>query len=195
MEIFKRGKQYKMRTEEIKIYTFEELAEDKKDKAIEDLRNSEGYLDYDWSELSQEDFKEELEKLSISVDGFYWDLAYRGNFYLNNPKIIDSKEFIKKMGCEKYLILKSIENRTEEEENEFEDNLYSMGIFSEECRTEVCDFGDEDLEKELTEKLNNILDGFLKRLREDYEYLNSDEGIREHILANEFEFEENGERY
>lgn len=184
-----------MRTETIKIYQFEEISKEAQEKAIEDTRNSNGYLnDVEWSEWLQEEFKEELEKLGILTDGFFWDL-YNNNFYLDNPSIPDEKEFIKKMGFEKWLILKSLENKTEEEKEEFEDDLKAIEIVGGEYKTIIGNFQDEEIEEQINKKLKDILSGFLKRLQEEYEGLNSDESIKDFLIINDFEFNENGGRY
>ena len=99
------------------------------------------------------------------------------------------------MGFGKWLILKGLEIKTDEEKAETEDCLYSMGISSDKYKIEVCDLGDEEVEEKLTEKLKEILKGFLNRLQEEYSTLNSDEAIKDHIIMNEFEFEKNGERF
>ena len=184
-----------MRTEEIKIYSFGELTEEAQETAIENTRNSEGYLSYDWWDFEYEDFHNELKNIGVECDNFYWDLEYRGNFYLDKPNIFDIRKFIKKMDAERILILKNLMIEDEEDRYEIEDGLYSAGIYSDENRTEVCDSGIEELDDILTEGLREILKGFLSRLREQYNYLNSDEAIREDLVNNECEFLEGGERY
>jgi len=183
-----------MRTEEIKIYNFEELSVEAQEKAIEDTRNSEGYLDYEWYDFLYEDFHEKLEEIGVSCKTFYWDL-YHNNFYLDSPNIDDIKKFIKKAGAEKILILKNLEVEKGEYWDEIEDGLYSAGIVSEEYRTDVYDSGIDELDEILTEKLQEILNGFLNSLKESFDYLNSDEAVKEHLIINEYEFEEDGGRY
>jgi hypothetical protein len=46
---------------------------------------------------------------------------------------------------------------------------------------------------ELTEALNGKLEEFLSQLREAYDYLTSEEAIKETIISNEYEFTINGD--
>lgn len=183
-----------MRTEEIKIYEFNELSDEAQERAIEDTRNSDGYLDYDWYDWLYEDFHEVLKDIGVECETFYWDL-YRENFRLEKSNIEDIRKFIKKAGAEKILILKNLESDNDKDRDELEDGLYSAGIYSEECRTEVCDSGIDELDEVLTEKLQEFLKDFLSQLKEQYNYLNSDEAVKDFLISNEFEFKENGERY
>ncbi len=184
-----------MREETIKIYQFDELSEKAKEKAVENERNSDGYLcDTEWAEFLEEEFMEELEKINISCDGFCWDLC-GGYLYLDNPTIIDIKDFIKKMGGEKWLVLKALENKTDDDKDEFEDDLASIEIVSEQYKTIVGNFTDDEVGEQINQKLKDILDGFLKELQDTFSALNSDEEIINHLKINEFEFIATGERY
>jgi len=68
-----------MKTETIKIYKFEELSKDAKETAIENERNDEFYLSYDWFDGLHEEFKEELNTIGVDCEGFFWDI-YRKEF-------------------------------------------------------------------------------------------------------------------
>ena len=66
-----------MRTEEIKVYKFNELSDEAKETAIEKERGSEWFLNYEWYEFLHEDFIEELNTIGVDCKGFQWDLHSR----------------------------------------------------------------------------------------------------------------------
>lgn len=147
-----------------------------------------------WAEFLEEDFLEQLKNISISCDGFGWDLC-NGTFNLDNPIITDIKGFIKKMGFEKWLILKGLENKTDDDKEEFAIDLCFIEIISVEHKTFVGNLKDSEIEEQINKKLQDILSGFLDTLRKEYNNLNSDEEIRNHLAINEYEFEVSGKRY
>ena len=55
-----------MRIVETKVYTFDELSDEAKQKAIEHWR--EGYLDYDWWDAVYEDADQCAKILGINID-------------------------------------------------------------------------------------------------------------------------------
>jgi len=61
------------------------------------------------------------------------------------------------------------------------------GISDEDCKDEKLD----ELGEEFTKA---ILEEYLSMLKKEYEYLTSDEAVKEMIEANEYEFTEKGKR-
>jgi len=186
-----------MRTEQIEIYKFEDLSEEAKEKAIEDLRNNEFYLDYKWFDYLYEDFKEELKDKGINCNTFYFDL-YRNEFSIDKPYIEDKEKFLKNAIGSKYLIMFNLENK--EFEVSLSENCYTnFEILENEEETneeyKIRIEQETQINEEADDYLNDLKRDFLNRLNKDYEYLLSDEAIREHIEANEFEYLKNGEQY
>ena len=185
-----------MRTKIIKIYKFEELSADAQETAIENQQNDEDYLNCDWYSFLYEEFKEELKKIGINCENFFFDL-YDNSFEMDNQSVEDFENFLNSFEkSKKWLMLKNIEGK--------DLDFYDIEICkdgrvyihidgfdwerNEEIKNELIEL-DEDLTEEIQEKLK----GFLKRLREDYEYLQSEESIRENFIMNEREFLEDGQ--
>lgn len=175
-----------MKTIELKIYKFDELSEEAKQKAIERLYDVN--VDYEWWEFTYDD----AEEIGLKITGF--DVG-RGNYC--NGEFIKSAhevadliianhgeecettktaiEFMKErdaLVC-KYSDGKNIEVVAEENEYDFD-----------------CDC--DELEEEF---LNSILEDYRVILRNEYEYQTSEEAIIETIRANDYDFYENGKMY
>jgi hypothetical protein len=56
-------------------------------------------------------------------------------------------------------------------------------------------FTNELHDEELAEALRAFMKWIYRQLEREYDYLTSDEAIAESIIANEYEFTEEGERY
>lgn len=68
-----------MRTETItkEIYSFDELSPEAKEKAIEKIRNDEGYLDYGWWEFVYEDWVEKLAEHGFDATETEYRMSYK----------------------------------------------------------------------------------------------------------------------
>ena len=163
-----------MRQETIQLYQFKELSQKAKEKVLEKFRYIN--VDDDWCDFLYEDFKEELKRIGVECNTFYWSDDRDYHIYMDEARIINKEKFFKGIlgnNYKKYKILKNLDNKDIEEE------LKKLNLTD-------WDFSDY---------LNNILEGFLKRLRNDHEYLISDEAIEETLEANEYDFLEKGERF
>ncbi len=171
-----------MRIKETKIYLFEELSDKAKEKARNWFREvSSGD---EWWESTYEDAK----NVGIKISGF--DIG-RGN-YCEGEFISGAEETAHKIEKEHgetcdtfktakaYLALrdKIITDAPKDESGEYEDE------------SEL----DEALDEAETEFLKSILEDYRQALSREYEYQNSDEVVSENIIANEYEFEENGSK-
>ncbi len=195
-----------MRTETIKLYKFSELNDEAKEKAIEDQRSNECYLDYEWFDYLHQDFIEELNTIGVNCEGFEWDL-YRGREFkvdTNGIRVTNEQKLLKSVGLTKWLIM----NELREEKTE----IYSIGLdeYGEadveiEQKEDYEQWSDEeysDREKEV-EELNEKITDFMKekfekfweRLDKNYNYFMSDEGIKEDLEMNDYEFNEDGTRW
>lgn len=168
-----------MRIKETKVYTFDELTERAQGKAMERL--SDINVDYEWWYGVYED----ANNIGLKIEEFDIDRgAYaKGRFTMSANEVAAN-------------ILKDHGDMTETHKTA--DN------FMKEWQPVFDAYMDEtspDYEsRESEEKLLEIEDDFLKSLLEDYrimlqheyEYLSSDEAIKETIEANEYEFTEDG---
>ncbi len=189
-----------MRTKTIKIYKFEELSKEAKNKAIEDQMSNESYLDYEWFDYLHEGFIEELNTIGVNCKEFYWDLYRNERFKAKDIEVTDNQKLLKSAGLTKWLIINELRNEKTE--------IYSIGL-SENGEAEVeIDFENEDnlsdeeyvdrekeveeLNEKITDFMEEKFEEFLGRLQKDYDYLMSDEGIKEDLEANDYEFSIDG---
>ena len=196
-----------MRTIQKDIYKFGELSKTSQNNAIEHTRSNEYYLDYEWYSFADEDFKMILELI-----GFYQIETRFSGFYSQG----DGASFKAKYSNEKYItkkvkscvlandelnqiisnfqdIKKSLGNKAKDLEFEIRFDYHhhychsnTMGI------NDISDFA-EDFEDDILQCCKDLADWYYKTLDYEHEFLNSDKSIAEHLIANEYEFEINGE--
>src|SRR5690606_10902815 len=65
-----------MRIIETKVYQLHELSSEAQEKAIENLRNHEGYLDYKWWDSTYEDVKTIAALFGLEIDEIYFSGFY-----------------------------------------------------------------------------------------------------------------------
>lgn len=164
-----------MRTIEIKVYKFEELDKQTKEKVIENYR----YINVEdtfWYECIKEDFS----TLGLEIQEF--DLG-RGNYakiYIDNFEDT-SNNIIAEFG-DSVPIKQTAKNYIDEfnkiqaNYKEDEDIWREIGML------------DEEYQKEYSEDI-------LSYLREDYDYQVSDEAIIEEMKANDYDFTTEGKIY
>ena len=192
-----------MRTQQIQIYKFNELGKEEKETAIENERTNEFYLDYEWYDYLHKDFIEELNKIGVNCKGFFWDLYSSRDFKADELEVVDTQKFLKRIGLNKWLVMNGLRKE--------KTLIYHISL-SEYGEAEVeIDFENEDnisnkeheeRAKERDEIENNIkpfieskFSEFYSKLYKDYDYLLSDEAIRENLENNDCEFNKDGSRY
>jgi hypothetical protein len=168
------------------VYKFSELSEKAKEKALND--NREINTDYDWAEFLTEQFKDDLKKIGIYAEKFYWDLDRNRFMCLDKAgSIEDDKLFLKYCKVD----LRSKRAREIINENGLQLKTQYFGGSRQENYIE----SNYETQDDLTECLQDKFNDFLKQLTENYEYLIGDEAIKETIEANEYSFRENGEMF
>ena len=173
-----------MKTIEINAYQFKELDETTKQKVIED--NLYINVEHDWWDCTYETFEE----VGVKIEGF--DI-YRGEctiqFYLDYTevasKIIDTfgESTPISITCNNFIKDRDALVKKYGEGNEI-DGYSVKDEFYDEFDEEEADLAHE-FERELSVEI-------LKWLRDEYEYLTSEEAIIETIEANEYEFTKEG---
>lgn len=155
-----------MRTETIKIYTFEELSEKSQRRVLDDF--SVHNLDYEWWDYVYED----ASQVGFTIVGF--DL-YRGDYVegrFNGSGLETAREILENHGehCGTWKVAKNyinlLENATDDYISEVEDDFLL------------------DLQRQYKILLQN-----------EYDWLTSDEAMTESIVTNEYEFTEDGKRW
>jgi len=182
-----------------KVYNFDELKEEVKDKILDKFRyvNVENEM---WYEFLVEEFKDKLNKMGVDFQNVYFSLDRDNYIYLDKPQVIDEEKFILSIyndkGKQAQKILKELEEKNEDDEDGFdflriETNYYGGGSAKNyvSCNTEKIN------EDEYTEFLNDILNDFKKELSNCYEESTEDKAIIDFIEMNEYEFLENGEQF
>lgn len=169
-----------MTTKVINLYSFQELSEDAKKNAINELRDLN--VDHQWWECTYEDAL----NIGVKITGFNLDRANycNGDFTLSACEV--AANIMRDHGhtCETYKTTVS---------------------FMEDWQPVFNDYMNEDSDKYESMESENLMqdmeDEFLKSLLEDYriilsneyEYLISDEAIIETIECNEYLFTEDGQ--
>jgi len=162
-----------MKEVKIKLYKFEELEEEQQEKIIEKYYDIN--LDYDWWDFLYYEFKEDLEKIGISCETFYFDLGRGSHIYMDKAYVDDERKFLKHCGYD--LRTKKARIIIEETGLQIKANRHSNYVLF-----------DYEYDEEFTEILNDKLMEFWKVLDKEYYYLMSDEAIKDTLIANEYEF-------
>ena len=164
-----------MKTIEIKVYKFEELDKQTKEKVIENYRyiNVETTTWYDW-------IKEDFNILGLEIKEF--DLGRRNyvKIYIDNLEET-SKSILYEFG-DSVLIKQTAKNYIDEYEK-----IQANFKEDEDIEREV-ELLDEQYEKEYSEDI-------LSYLRSNYEWETSDEAVINTIEANEYDFTTEGKIY
>lgn len=155
-----------MRTIDIKLYKFNELTEEAQRKAIDNLCDIN--VDHDWWECVYQD----AEDVGLLIKGFD----------INRRTIeIDFYQDAEHSACH---ILSS---------HGHESSTYQNTI---DFVVTYLQYRDNDEKEEVRyELLRDLGNSYLAMLENEYEYLTSEEAIVETIVANEYEFTENGKFY
>jgi len=164
-----------MKTIEIKLYKYEELDKQTREKVIENYRfiNVEDTFWYDW-------IKDDFNRLGLEIQEF--DLG-RGNFakiYIENFE--DTSNYIIEEFGDNVLIKQTAKN------------------YLKELKEIVSNFKeDEDIDREfetLDEKYQHeFVADILSYLRAEYEYQISDEALDEFFINNDYDFTTEGKIY
>ena len=171
-----------MKTVEIKIYSFDELSEKAKEKALINLIDIN--VDYEWWDGIYCD----AENIGLKITSFDLDQNRyaKGEFLLSACEV--AQNIFNNHGemCETY---KTAQSFMEDWQPVFDDYMdeSSEKYESSEAEQELMNIEDEFL--------NSLLEDYSIMLQNDYEYLMSDEAIIETIEANKYEFTEDGEIY
>lgn len=179
-----------MREITTKVYSFSELSEDAKQKAIDNIRNS--YYEYnDFSEWAIDDCyllqPKELMNDELIIENnrkIYFSLDR--NRYIDISKAMEIQDvnlFLKWLGLDESLIDKI----------DF-DILSDSIVFMNQSDEEFTDIEWEKLNN-AEEKFGNHCDEVLNRIEADIDYRFTDEAIIESITSNDYEFTEDGKEY
>ena len=205
-----------MRTETIKIYKFKELSEEAKEKAIEkfyDFNIYEGWWEHVYEMYKEDETGFDIDKIYFS--GF-WSQG-DGAMFEGSPNE-DILNFITPgyrtgYGNERYeknwsRVIKLIKNGDINIYGSFKHSgrYYQSKSYSDNLDAEMTNdwYGKnysniedicEDILYEIREYYEDLCNKIYHSLEQEYEYYTSREAIEESIIANEYEFTEDGEQY
>lgn len=199
-----------MREEVISVYKFEELSEEAKETARAWWR--EGAFDYDWYQFTYEGFIETTKDFDVTKIYFsgFWSqgdgamFEYEGISEELVDRAIEHVMTINKqprwkidaVKAGKYVNASGIHSG-----HYYHEKCCSHNINIEVNNTDHTNLEDlidlyyEDFEDFIIEEYENLASDLYRRLEEEYSYLNSDEVVDETIMANEYEFTEDGKVY
>ena len=196
-----------MKTKEINVYSFEELSESAKEKAREWYRN--GNLDYEWWDFVYEDAKTIGALMGIDIDKIYFSgfwsqgdgACFEGYYQYKKGSVKAVKEYapqdkelhqiaqglVDLQRCYLYSLTASVSHRG----HYYHENCTSFDVYDKRRDDGIVG---EVPEESLKEFLRDFMRWIYKRLENEWEWLNSDEAVDENIIANEYEFDEEGRR-
>lgn len=213
-----------MRTVEIKLYQFNELDDSGKNKAREWYRNGlefdPDFVIDDFEQIGKI-FGIEFDYQSVPLMGGGTrkkpKIYYSGFYSQGDGACFEGTYSYKPDACEKVreyapkdLELIRITDKLNETQAKYNNTLTAgiihRGRYSHEHSVEInveYDNPDDDPTIELTnedeeticELMRDLMRWLYDRLEAEYQYQNSNEVVDENIIANEYEFTENGERY
>lgn len=175
-----------MKTIEVKLYEFEELSAEAKENAIE--KNRTINVDFDWWDCTCESMKE----VGVKIDSF--DIYYR-----TISIIIEDSEHTASKTIEYYgegMEVVKISKRFIADRDALIKKLGSGNdIDGYSVKEEFIDEYDEEIEYLEDEYRKEMSEEILTWLRDEYEFLQTDEAVAETLIANDFEFTEEGQIY
>ena len=188
------------RIHETKLYKFDELSTESKERAITSFQEDEDYLAYEWDEDTINDFTTILELIG------YYDIAcYFSGFYSQGDGASFSAKFSRNKRClekvksycpKEEKILDIVEQIQSEIPLREEYEIKHSGHYYHEYCTNVYYLGDSEKAEQLDERFlelsRQLMEILYDKLNDEYDYLNSSEAIIEDIIANDYEFTEHG---
>ena len=194
-----------MKTVEVNVYQFDELSDEAKEKAREWYRN--GSFNYEWWDFLYDDFKERAKEVGFDVTNIYfrgfWSQGDGAMFEYDYMRDKLRLEFINQLGLsamrKDWLINNTMTSGRGKHRGHYyhsrccEHNIYwevdngDLHYWLESFESDFIDF--------VTDKYEDLCHELYKSLEKEYEYLNSDEVIDESLIVNEYEFDEDGNRF
>lgn len=198
-----------MRTATIQVYNFSELSETAKEKAISN------YIEnlYDWWDSIYDYWNDKLTEIGFNNVKIYFSGFYsQGNGAMFTYKHIDEKlynEYIESTELtplrKKWAkgIIESIYAKGEQRGHYYHEKSCNHLVelettFDWYAYLNLSDWVNDlnvGFQEYLTDLYEELCSDIYKDLKEEYEYLTSEEGVRENSEANEYEFHSDGSMY
>lgn len=187
------------------LYQFNELTEESQQSVIENLHNIN--VDFQWWGFCMDDCKEIAALMGIDIENIYFSgfwsqgdgACFEGEYNYRKQSVKLIKEYAP-LDMELHAIAEGLQKLQKQCVYQLSATVKHSGHYSHERCTDInVFFGDEyaNEDKDYPEDLRELLRDFMRwiysRLESEYEWLTSEESIKETILCNEYEFTENGE--
>ncbi len=168
-----------MRTIELKVYSFDELSDEAKEKAVNNLIDIN--VDHDWWDSTYED----VQTIGLKITSFDLDRNRHaeGEFLLSAAEVAQNIFNNHGKNFDTYKTAQSFMDAWQPYFNDYMDETsehYESGEYEDQMN---------ELESEF---LRSLLEDYSIMLQNECDYLQTDEAIIETIKANEYEFYENG---
>lgn len=195
-----------MRIIETKAYQLHELSSEAQEKAIDNFRNHESYLDYGWWDFVYEDAKIIASLFGLEIDEIYFsgfysqgDGACFEGYYSYKKGGLKAVEEYAPTDMELYGIVKGLQDiqrkyfygltaSTKHRGHYCHSGCMAVSVY----QNAGMDYANIDVEREITDLLRQFADWIYSKLKDEYKYLMSDEAVRATIELNEYEFDEEG---
>lgn len=188
------------------VYNFVELSETAKHTAIDSIRYSNSYLNYDWSEDIKNCFIEDNQYFEI-------EKVYFSGFYSQGDGAMFEYNAIKEKLIEEFLetlLIPNWKKNLVRYARIFGNGTHRGHYYHEYCCEHSIDYNENNLyniapnvaefldnlfpmlEEYILERYRDICKELYSKLEKEYDYLMSDTVIEDYILSNELEFSETG---
>ena len=181
-----------MKQHTVTTYSFDELSEAAKEKALTKLYDIN--VDNDWYEFCYDDFHEKLKEVGLKAKTFYFSLDRDNFFEASGLCIVDHKKFISaatKIRHAKWVELSLDKQGYKHQSYTGVPNEYDAILDRHPRYKNLC----YSVASECDYFLNNLLSSFLSQLSTEYDYQTSKEAVIETIKCNEYEFTADGNLY
>lgn len=191
---------------ETEVLKFDELSEEAQETAIERYR--EGNLDYDW--WYYDDAKQAAAYMGIEIDDIYFSgfssqgdgACFEGSYSYQKGGVKAIKDYAP-LDTRLHQIAQDLQDIQKKSFYGLHASVKHSGHYYHENCTDISVERDdyngnamtEDAEEAIIEALRDFMRWIYKQLEKEYDYLNSDEAIKETIEVNEYEFTAEGKRY
>jgi hypothetical protein len=172
------GVKMRVDTVQYKVYSFDELSDEGKEAAIQNLWDSN--VDYEWWDFTYDDAK----TIGLKIDGFDLDRNRHATGCLEKEGYECAELILKEHGKDRDTFALAT------------NFLNDMKALENQNKISYRDYPYEDEYIELVSSFEfDLLEEYSILLQKEYEYLTSEEAIVETIKANEYEFTADGKLY
>lgn len=201
------SKEKLVRTARVKVYKFEGLSKEAQQKAIESMRDIN--VDYEWWDFTYDGFKEDAKEAGFDVDKIYFSgFASQGDGAMFEGEVNDITNFISNLNPHVQRVIKAGRMNISW-------SVVHRGHYYHSHCTEISfDAGDypgyfvsgkgwqgnfqdnmDKLEETISDAYHDLCHKLYRTLEKEYDYLTSNEAIKDTIIANEYEFTKDGKQF